>query len=129
MDRNSLVSAEIDTGRKVIETLDKAGRSVDVALWADLPEYDDWRFVLASKKFNQASLRSGYLDLLKTLDQEGIPFRDRESILLQRMEDSFIKELRRKYRERSKGATEGLRIRREFFGEQFVDDAYVYRIR
>ena len=129
MDRTALVGPDVDTGRKIIDTLDKAGRPIDVAMWAHLPEFEDWRLVVASKKINQESLRAGYLDILGLLDRAGIDFKERLPILLQGMKDPFIKELRRKYHKTGNGANEGLRIRGESFGNQYVDEAYVYRIR
>jgi hypothetical protein len=128
MDRTALVGPEIANGRKIIETLDELGRTVDVGMWAHLPEYDDWRLVVASKKMNQESLRSSYTELLKMLDREGIDFQERSAILLRPMGDPFIQELRRKYHKAVGRTNEGLRIRGEYFGNQLVEDAYVYRI-
>lgn len=44
---NSLLCTDIATGAIVLDALKQAKVKVSVALWAILPEYEDWRLVLA----------------------------------------------------------------------------------
>lgn len=60
MDKTALVSFDIENGQRVIDAMEKAGISPSVALWAVLPEYEDWRLVIASKYLNPLSINDGY---------------------------------------------------------------------
>ncbi len=55
MGAEALVSFDIENGGKVIDSLDHAGKSPNVALWAKLPDYEDWRLVIASEHLDQTS--------------------------------------------------------------------------
>jgi hypothetical protein len=43
-----LADIDILLGRGVLSALDAAGLDINVALWAWLSEYEDWRLILAS---------------------------------------------------------------------------------
>ena len=60
MDKTALLNFDIETGQKVIDALEAAGRTPDVALWAVLPEYEDWRLVIASRYLDPGSMEEGY---------------------------------------------------------------------
>ena len=47
MDTSALVSFDIENGDRVIKALADDGKDPDVALWAKLPDYEDWRLVIA----------------------------------------------------------------------------------
>lgn len=121
MDQAALVSFDIEDGRRVIDALDREGLTPEVALWANLPQYENWRFVLSASRI------SGYEDLIGHLRKAGVMPGARPSILLRRADDPFIKELREKYA----GQEEilGHRLGSQYLGDQYVDEAYVYRIR
>jgi hypothetical protein len=48
MDTATLVNFDIENGKEVIDALDREGKSPNVALWAKIPDYEDWRLVIAS---------------------------------------------------------------------------------
>ena len=79
-----------------------------------------WRFVLASSHIH------GYEEMVKQLRGAGVLPGSRPSVLLQEMSDSFIKELRERFAD--KDVERGYHISSQYFGKQFVDEAYVYRI-
>jgi hypothetical protein len=55
MDTAALVNFDIENGEKVIEALDRDGKAPTVALWAKLPDYENWRLVIASNRLDQSS--------------------------------------------------------------------------
>ena len=126
MDKTVLVSLDLETGAKIIEALDNAGLKVNVALWATLSEYGDSRLILASRHFDDASPIKSYGKVLDTLREEGISTYQAPPLLVLRMNDPFIKELRKIF-----GKTKsvvGTRLGGQSFGDRFIEDAYVYRI-
>jgi len=126
MDNETLVSFDIENGKQVIDALDKDGKGPKVALWAKLPEYEDWRLVIASDRLNQSSSISGYAEINSALERAGIPFLRQPTIFLRPMDKPFITGLRTVF---AKAAdTYGLRLGGQVFGDQYIEDAFVYRI-
>jgi len=127
MDNETLVSFDIENGRQVIDALDKDGKSPKVALWAKLPEYEDWRLVIASDRLNQSSSISGYAEINSALEKAGIPSLRQPTIFLRPMDKPFVAALRGTF---AKAAdTYGMRLGGQVFGDQYIEDAFVYRIR
>jgi hypothetical protein len=121
MDQTVLVNLDIDKGMRVIEALDREGCPPEVAMWAMLPQYETWRFVLSSSRI------PGYEELVSHLRHAGVQFGSRPSVLLYQANDPFIVELRMKYA----GQEEilGHRLGSQYLGKQYLDEAYIYRIR
>jgi prophage tail gpP-like protein len=55
MGAQALLCFDIENGEKVVDALDKAGKPPNVAIWAKLPDYEDWRLVIASDRLDQSS--------------------------------------------------------------------------
>lgn len=127
MDKDALVNFDIESGRDVIDALDHDGKTPKVALWAKLPEYEDWRLVIASDRLNQSSSLSGYKEISAALEKAGIPFLRQPAIYLRPMDDPFIKALRRIFSQAAE--TQGMRLGGQTFGDKYLEDAFVYRIR
>jgi hypothetical protein len=127
MDTSALVSYDIENGKEVIEALDKDGKTPNVALWAKLPDYEDWRLVIASDRLDQSSSLSGYEEINAAMRKAGISYRKRPTISWRPMDKPFIQALRRAF----SGAkdTYGMRLGGQMFGDQYLEDAFVYRIR
>lgn len=122
----ALVNLDIDDGQKVVEALDKTGNSPSVALWAKLPDYENWRLVLASKHFDQISQPSSYSEIIDAMDKAGIPIHRQPAIFLRSMDSPMIQALRRVFA--SAADTYGMRLGGQQFGDKYVEDAFVYRI-
>jgi hypothetical protein len=121
-----LVNVDIGTGPEILDVLDRAKVKISVALWAHLPEYEDWRLIFAGRQFDALGPREGIGLLLDTLRAGGIPVEKRRHLLILPMTSPFIKDLRRAF---AKARTvEGMRLGGQVFGDRFVEDAYVYRI-
>jgi len=126
MGKAALVGIEVDTGSRILKILDEADLQVKVALWAILPEYEDWRLVLSSRKFDDGSLRDAYGLLHKALDAVGFPLEQTPTVVILRTSDPFVKNLRKIFGKTK--SVEGMRLGGQTIGDRFIDDAYAYRI-
>ncbi len=126
MDTSALVSYDIENGKEVIEALDNDGKAPKVALWAKLPDYENWRLVIASDRLDESSSLSGYEEINATMKKAGISYRKRPAIYWRPMDKPFIQALRRTFA--SAKDTYGMRLGGQTFGDQYVEDAFVYRI-
>ena len=126
MDKTALVSVDLEKGGEILRILDDAGLNVKVALWAYLPEYEDWRFIVASRKLDEVGEFRAYGLIRKALDKDGITVEETPLIMIMNMSERFIKSLRGIY-----GKTKnvlGKRIGWQTIGDRFVEDAYIYRV-
>jgi len=127
VDKVALVNFEIESGEKVIAALDRDGRAPKVALWAKLPEYEDWRLVIASDRIDQTGSLSPYAQINEAMQKAGISISKRPKVFLRPMDKPFIQSIRSMF---SKTAdTYGMRLGGQKFGDQYIEDAFVYRIR
>ena len=127
MDSATLVNFDIESGQKVIDALDSDGKNPNVALWAKIPDYEDWRLILASDRLDQSSSFSGYTEINEAIKKAGIPIHRKPSIFLRSMDKPFIQALRHAFS--STADTYGMRLGGQMFGDQYLEDAFVYRIR
>jgi hypothetical protein len=126
MGKAAMVNIDIDRGAEILDSLDRAKLKVNVAAWMHLAEYDDWRLILSSRELDSLGARGAYGFVNELLDAAGFTPWTTPPIMILRMTDPFIKELRRLLG-KSKN-TEGMRLASQLFGDRFVEDAYVYRI-
>ena len=126
MDKAALVSVDIERGRKVIEILDRAKLQPAVALWAYLPEYEDWRLVLSARHFDSPDPRGAYRRLYQLLEDGGLTPDRTPPLMILPTADPFVKELRRVFGKAK--SVDGMRLGGQMIGPRFVDDAYVYTI-
>lgn len=127
MGASTLVTFDIENGDSVIKALDDDGKAPDVVLWAKLPDYEDWRLVLASEHLDQSSPHAGYSQIIAAMDKAGIPNHRRPSILLRPIKNPMIQALRNTFA--SAKDTRGMRLGGQQFGDKYLEDAVVYRIR
>ncbi|MHB1701534.1 MAG: hypothetical protein ACYCSN_15670 [Acidobacteriaceae bacterium] len=126
MDKALLVTPEIGAGSEIIQALDEAGMKVNVALWAVLSEYEDWRLVLSSSSFDGANPLKAYEAVGDVLRKRGIRTYQLPFMIL-RMKDPLISGLRKVFAKTR--SVEGMRLGGQSFGDRFLEDAYVYRIK
>jgi hypothetical protein len=126
MGKTSLVGCDMETGSKILQILDDAGLQVKVALWAILPEYEEWRLVLFSRKFDLAGIREAFGLLHTALNAAAFPVELTPSIVILRATDSLIRDLRKEYGKST--VVPGTHVGGRMLGDRFVEDAYAYRI-
>ncbi|MDP9114962.1 MAG: hypothetical protein M3O20_14945, partial [Acidobacteriota bacterium] len=122
MDKAALVSIDLDKGSELIEVLDRAGLRVQVALWAHLAEYHDWRLILSARKLDSLGIREGYLHLYELLANAGYREANTLSIMILPMSDPFIKGLRSIFGKTK--SVEGMRLGGQLNGDRFIEDGY-----
>jgi hypothetical protein len=127
MDQAVLVNFDIENGKDVIDALDRDGKTPNVALWAKIPDYEDWRLVIASDRLDQSSSRSGYTEINEAIKKAGISIHRQPTISMRSMDNPFIRDLRRVFA--SAADTYGMRLGGQIFGGKYLEDAFVYRIR
>lgn len=123
----TLVTFDIENGERVVDALDKVGKPPNVAIWAKLPDYEDWRLVIASDRLDQSSEFSGYSEINEAIRKAGIPFHRKPTIFLRPMDNPMIKALRSAFASMSDNY--GMRLGSQMFGDKYLEDAVVYRIR
>jgi hypothetical protein len=123
----ALVNFDIENGQRIIDALDGAGKSPKVALWAKLPDYENWRLVLASDRLDQHSQLSGYSEIVAAINKAEIPIQRQPSIFLRPMDSPMIKSLRSVFGAAKE--TYGMRLGGQTWGDKYLEDAFVYRIR
>lgn len=123
----TLVTFDIENGERVVDALDKAGKPPNVAIWAKLPDYEDWRWVIASDRLDQSSGFSCYSEINEAIRKAGNPFHRKPTIFLRPMDNPMIQALRSAYASMSDNY--GMRLGSQMFGDKYLEDAVVYRIR
>ncbi|MFY9728537.1 MAG: hypothetical protein WB579_05540 [Bryobacteraceae bacterium] len=127
MAQTLLVGPEIETGRRILQALDDAKLKISVAMWAlFLREYGDWRLVISSRLLDTEDPREAYGIVFRALDRANMEVEKTEPLMILRMKDPFIRELRRSFREGEK-VREG-RSLAGTIGDRFLDHSYIYRV-
>jgi len=126
MDKAALVSIDIETGAEILRALDQADLKIKVAAWFQLPEYGDWRLVLASRSFDVPDLRDAYGLIHKALDAVEFPIERTPTILVMRTSEPLVRDLRKIFGKTKSAA--GMRLGGQTLGDRFIEDGYVYRI-
>jgi hypothetical protein len=107
--------------------MSKAGAEFDVALWATFPEYGDPRLVVAASWLDQESPLVAYGQFGEILRETGFPLRRQPSLLIRRMSDPFIVDLRKRFADIPD--IEGERLGGMTIGGHFLEDGYVYHVK
>ena len=126
MVKTTLVSPDIEKGTEILRSFDASRLKVPVFLWASTDEHEDWRLVVAARKFDQLGVSEAYGYIRKILAPMGLDARNTPTIMILRTTDPFIKELRRIFGKTQ--SVEGMRLGGQLIGDRFIEDAYVYRI-
>ena len=127
MDKAALVTIDLAKGTEWLKALDNSDLGISVALWVYLPEYEDWRFALSSRRLDAVQPSKAYGLVHDAFERAGIPLRKRPSFLILLMKDPFIRDLRRVFGKAK--SVEGMRLGGQMIGDRFIEDALVYRIR
>lgn len=122
----SLVDIDFKKGERVISALENAGVRLSVVMWVHFSEYEDWRFVLASKDLDALDLGDAYLKINQVLKDAGMSIHQLPLIFLMKTSDPFIRALRKVFKNTKNVA--GMRLSGQRWGDRYVDDAYTYKI-
>ncbi len=122
-----MLTTDLAIGSELLQALDNSALSITVALWLYTTEYDDWRFVLASRRLDAARLAEAYGLVHDALTAAGISLERTPALLILKISDPFIRALRRIFAKVRN--VEGMRLGGQLIGDRFVEDALVYRVR
>lgn len=112
----------------MVEALERADLPMKVALWLYFGEYEDWRLALASPRLDKAGGDAkAYRLVHEALDGEGITRERTPTLIIMKMSDPFIEELRRVYSKNPD--VEGKRVSTQMIGGRWVEDSILYRVR
>jgi hypothetical protein len=142
---------DLDIGRKIIVALVRANIPISVALWAYVPQIDEWQFLIATPLVDSRGPKAAYERVLRTLHDAGmdpqLPWR---RIFLRSPKDPVLRSLAKQteipdgsiiiteFETIPRGAPsayyvtydpspgETFRALNEPVGDRFVEDAYVY---
>jgi hypothetical protein len=126
MAEKALVEIDLSRSEKIVSALEKAGIPVAAAVWAVFPEYDDWRLVLAAKKFDSLSLGDAYLRVNRVLRDAGVTAWETPTIFIMKTTDPFVRALRKVFGKTKSVA--GMRLGGQTWGNRFLEDAYAFKI-
>jgi len=124
MGKATLVEVDLKKSERIVSALE--GQGVSAALWVVFPEYEDWRFVLASKELDNLDLRDAYLKINRITEEAGITVWESPTIHLMKTTDPFIRALRKLFGKTASVA--GMRLGGQTWGDRFIEDAYAYKI-
>ena len=127
MDKAALVAPDFKAGLELVRALDKSRLPVSVALWLFSSDYEDWRFLLASRQLDAVDGTDAYGLVHDALASAGISLEQTPALLILKMSDPMIRDLRRMFSKTK--SVEGMRLGGQRVGDQFVHEALVYRIR
>ena len=92
-----------------------------------MAEYEDWRLILSAKEFDSHTLMDAYGLMHKALDDAKFPQAKTPVVMIVPRTETFVKQLRKYFVKTS--SVEGMRLGGQMFGDRFILDAYVYRIK
>ena len=125
MDNSTLVALDVDAGGRIVSALEASRIEPTVALWMRSPEYEEGRLVLASKSLDQQHPLKAYEKVAQVLNEKSIAADP--PVLILRLKDPFISALRKLFAKASSVA--GMRLGGQTFGNRFISDGYIYRIK
>ena len=73
MDKATLVSPDLEGGKKLVAALDGAGIDIRAAFWLYREESESWRLYLATPLVKTEGARIAYTEVLKELDSLEVP--------------------------------------------------------
>jgi hypothetical protein len=126
MDKAILVEIDLKKSERIVSALETAGIRVAVAMWVHFPEYEDWRFVLASRNLDPLTLREAYSKVHDILSRDGLSVRETPTIFMMKTTDPFIRALRKAFGKTA--SVIGMRLGGQTWGDRFIEDAYAYKI-
>ena len=123
----ALLASELEIGTRMLVALDDAGLAIKIAMWLYPQEYEDWRFVLASRLLDEAGPLEAYGLVHDALTAGGISYLQTPTLKILEMKDPFVRALRRNFGKDK--SVEGMRLALRTIGDRFVEDGIVYRIK
>ena len=126
MVKEPLVGPGIEFGECILGLLDAAKYPLTAALWIFEKEEERWTLLLVTPLYERAGMGEAYGRLDAALRPAGY-YAGLLPIRLEGNRSPFMKDLRRSLGKASR--VEGLRFGSERLGNQWIADAYLYRLK
>ena len=129
MATTTLVSQEIEEGKRLIDALNAANLSVDSALWIYAPEPETWRLMLTSPLYDRKGPLKTYEEILSVFRQVKPDLKiDWTGIVAVSPKHELIKGLRQ-LQQHWKLNLAGKRLTNNLVNQTWIEDAYIYQIK
>ena len=123
-----LVDKQIESGRRLIETLDKQGVRVDAALWVYSPQSDGYRLVIGSGEVDTHGARPLYGKVQEALqclpEDQRVPVSD---IAVTGLSTSVVRTLSTAISTPS-DTISSIRMTDNVVNRELIEDVYIYRM-
>ncbi|MBB6146332.1 hypothetical protein HNQ77_004304 [Silvibacterium bohemicum] len=127
MDKATLVEVDLNRSEQIVSALEAAGIRVVVAIWVHFPEYEYWRFVLASRSLDSLTLGEANSKVNGVLAEAGLSVWEIPTIFIMKTTDPFIRAIRKVFGKTEKNVV-GMRLGGRTWGDRFIEDGYAYKI-
>ncbi|HEX8815471.1 MAG TPA: hypothetical protein VF753_08220 [Terriglobales bacterium] len=117
----TLVSEDIEIGRRIVAALTRANIPVTVYLWAFVPDLQEWQLMIATPLVDSKGPLAVYNEVNKVLHRE--PLFDKVTVFLRSPNDRELKALQKESRT---APQESFRAVNEEIAGRFVEEAYLY---
>lgn len=127
MAKKVLVDADVQLGDKILAALDAAKFPVSVAIWILTEKNEGWKFVIGTPLYDRLRPLELHRKLIVALRKDDPESRDFDDIQLRGNRDPFISGLRKLFGKTA--SVKGMRLGGHHIGDEWLDDAIVYRIK
>jgi hypothetical protein len=121
-----LVSSLIEAGRRLVEELDKQNARVGSAFWNYDPDVGEWRLMLSMPMVERQGVSAAYDHIGRAMTAAGIRNLYLRQIAPVSPHERVVTAVSRMIRTRPE-AIGAIRLSRNLVGEEWIEDAYVYR--
>jgi hypothetical protein len=127
MDKTTLVEKSINEGKRLIESLDKAGLIINAAMWFYLSDTSEWRLFLASPLVDKDGPKKAYSSIQAILESLSPPSEiSLKEISVVSPSHQIIRLL--KIAIHTGPGISGIRFTQNVINNTLIEDAYIYRI-
>lgn len=126
MVRTTLVKEWIDAGKQLTEALDQANFEVVASFWFYDAATDEWRLIIASPLVDREGPLEAYRGIQKVLGGAGFGDLSLNDISVVSSTHNLVKLLG--VAVQTGKAISGIRFTRNRINDQFIEDAYIYRL-
>jgi len=129
MATTTLVSQEIEEGKRLIDALNAANLSVDSALWIYAPEPETWRLMLTSPLYDRKGPLKTYGEILSVFRQVKPDLKiDWTALVAVSPKHELIEGLRQSQQDWNLNLSD-TRLTNNFVDRTWIEDAYIYQIK
>jgi hypothetical protein len=126
MVKTFLVGLDIERGTEILQALDAAKYPYSVALWRFDEDADRWDLVVGTPVYDKLGIREAYRLFLEAIHDSRLTLGDIPLRLLGNR-NPFVRSLRKIFGKAA--SVEGMQLGGQSIGGEWVDAAYVYRIK